>query len=119
MSVKQPIPVPDGSGAAIAAKRLYWEGDLFGNNNYQTTGDLYTASQFGMSGFTQIDPQARSNSANYSVAPIYPANASNSAEAYAPASNNANLHWYSANGTEVANNTNLAAEVMRVQIWGI
>jgi hypothetical protein len=119
MSLLQPKPVAGGSGAAVAAVRLYWEGDIFGNNNYQNTGDLYTASQFGMSGMTVFDPQGRTSSGNYELAFIFPANSSNSNESYAPAPANGNLHWYSANGTEVANNTNLAAEVIRVQIWGL
>jgi hypothetical protein len=111
--------VQDGVGPNIASKRLYWEGDLFGNSNYQNTGDLYTASQFGMAGITVFDPEVRSQSGNYEAALLFPANASNANEAYAPAPANGNLHWYSANGTEVANNTNLAAEIIRVQIWGL
>jgi hypothetical protein len=119
MALKQPIPVADGAGASVAAKRIYFEGDIFGNNNYQSTGDLYSATQFGMSGITFFDAQQRTASGNFSVAPIFPANSSNSSELVAPAAANFNLHWYSANGTEATNNNNLALEIVRVQIWGL
>ena len=119
MALLQPKVVADGSGAKISCKRVYWEGDIFGNNNYQTTGDLYTASQFGMAGISFVSPNDRSLSGTYVPAAIFPANSSNSAEANAPAPANFNLHWYAANGTEVANNSNLGAEVVRVQIWGV
>lgn len=119
MSISQAKPVSDGTGPAVAAKRLYGEFDIFGNNNYQTTGDLYTASQFGMAGITFVSCSDRTLSGTYNLAGIFPANSSNSNEAYAPAPANFNLHWYSANGTEVANNTNLAAETCRIQIWGV
>ena len=119
MALKQPIPVADGTGAAVAAKRLYGEYDIFGNNNYQNTGDLYTASQFGMSGITMVNCADRDNTGAFSVAAIFPANASNSAESVAPAPANFNLHWYAANGTEQANNNNLGTSAIRLQIWGL
>lgn len=119
MSLSQAKPVAGGAGPAIAKNRIYFEGDIFGNNNYQNTGDLYPASTFGMSGITFMHATGRSQSGNFGVSPIFPANASNSNEQFAPAYANFNLHWYSANGTEAANNSNLAAEVVRVQIWGL
>ncbi len=119
MAISQPKAVADGAGPGIARKRLYWEGDLFGNNNYQSAGDLYTASQFGMSGITFFHTSGRSQSGNFSASPLFPANSSNVNEAYAPAPANFNLHWYSANGTEVGNNNNIATEVVRAQIWGL
>lgn len=119
MSLLQPKAVADGAGPSVAAKRLYGEFNIYGNNNYQTTGDLYTASQFGMSGITFATFQERTNSGTYQVAAIPPANSSNSNEAYAPAPANFTLHFYAANGTEVANNSNLAAEIIRAQIWGL
>jgi hypothetical protein len=119
MAISQPKPIADGAGPAIAAKRLVWEGDLFGNNNYQTTGDLYTASQFGMSGFTMINLQDRDSTDTYTVTAIFPANSSNSSEAFAPAPANFNLHYFSANGTEVGNNSNLATSAVRAQLWGL
>jgi hypothetical protein len=102
-----------------SAVKIYWCGDIFGNNNYQNTGDLYTAAQFGMSGIEMVNVNDRTQSGTYVPSAIFPANASNTAELFAPAPANFNLHWYSANGTEVGNNTNLAAEVVRVQIFGI
>jgi len=119
MSFLQPKAVAGRSGAGVPRNVLYWEGDLFGNNNYQSTGDVYSAAAFGMSGFSMVNIGDRSNSGNFSAAAIFPANASSSNETYAPASNNFALHVYSANGTEVANNNNLASEIFRVQIWGL
>lgn len=112
-----------GSGPGVINNRLYWEGDLFGNNNYQggaaNSGDAYTASQFGMSGITFVNVMGRSASGNYCPAAIFSANSQSNNESYAPAPANFGLRWYSANGTEAANNANLATEVARAQIFGI
>jgi hypothetical protein len=118
MSLLQPKAAP-GIGPSASAIRSYGVYDIFGNNNYQNTGDSYTAQQFGLGGIEIMDPQGRTNSGTYAVAVLPPANISNNAEQFAPCYNNVTLHWYSANGTEVGNNTNLAAEVIRVQVWGV
>ena len=123
MSLLQPKATPGGGGPAQAAIRLYWAGDLFGNNNYQgganNTGDLYSASQFGMAGVEFVNVNDRTLSSTYVPAAIFPANSSNSNEGVAPTPQNFYLRWFAANGTEVANNTNLAAEIVKVQIWGV
>jgi hypothetical protein len=118
MSVAQPKPCPGSMAPGGSCVKLYAAYDLFGNNNYQA-GDLYTASQFGMSGVEMVNVADRSLSGNYVPAAIFPANSSNSNETVAPCPANFTLHWYSANGTEAANNTNLGAEVIRVQIFGV
>ncbi len=118
MSLKQPKPTP-GLGPGAAAVKHYGVYDIFGNNNYQTTGDLYTASQFGIGGVEFVDVADRTHSGTYSAAALPPANSSNSSELVAPCANNFTLHYYSANGTEVANNTDLSAEILRIKIMGV
>ncbi len=117
MSISQPKPCP-GYPISVGPKTEIIV-DIFGNNNYQTTGDVYTASQFGLSGIESVHFQ-RTQSQNYSVAAVPPANSSNANEQYAPTSNNFTALWFTAaNGNAVANNSNLAVEVARCQIRGI
>ncbi len=116
MSLKQAIPCPNYS-AAYAGK-YKWVGDIFGNNNYQNAGDLYTAIQFGMSGIEFVKTMGRS-ATGYTQAAVFPANASSATEGQAPTPANFTLHWYSANGTEVANNSNISAEYTRIEIYGV
>jgi hypothetical protein len=117
MSIAQFKPCP-GGGPSAAATKIFVTGDIFGNNNYQQTGDSYTASQFGLAGVERFSA-GKTNSGNYSVNFLPPANSSSANETVAPTPQNFTAHWYGANGTEVANNTNLAAEVVRIEIWGI
>jgi len=123
MSYSQPKPTPGGGGPGQQCVKLYWAGDLFGNNAYvggaNNTGDLYNASQFGMSGIEFVNVNDRTYSTTYVPAAIFPANSANSNEAVGPCPANFYMRWFSANGTEVANNTNLAAEIIRVQIYGV
>lgn len=127
MSLSQPKPCPGYMAPGGAATRLWWVGDLFGNNNYQTTGDTYGGNNnafaptgpFGLAGIEFVAVMGRSASGTYVISPVFPANSSNSNESQAPSPPSVTFHWYSANGTEVANNTNLAAEIFRVAIFGV
>jgi hypothetical protein len=99
---------------------VWWVGDVFGNNNYQggnnNSGDVYTASQFGLSAIMKVEG-GRSSTGNYTASAFYPANSQNVNETQAPTSNNFQLHWYNSSG-EVANNSNLANEPCRIAVWG-
>jgi hypothetical protein len=96
-------------------------GDYFGNNNYQQGGDKTYASDWGLSGIEHFGVQSgRSASGTYSVVVYPPANSSNANESVASTYNNVTLKWlYAANGVEVANNTNLSAESLRVFVIGV
>ena len=107
-------PRPLGESPAIQ-----WKGDYFGNSNYQQGGDKAFASDYGYSGIEEFAPQfgGYSQTGNYFMRALMPANASNVNETLAPCFNNCTVKWYyAANSVEVANNTNLAAEVCRVTV---
>ena len=122
MSYSQPKAVGDLALAAqVATKVLEGYYDLFGNSNYQggaNNGDLYTAGQMGTAMLVKVEAGS-TNSGTYNVVFLPPANVSSSNEGIAPGYANMSARWYSANGTEVANNSNLAAEVVRVRFVGI
>jgi len=103
-------------------RRLWWVGDLFGNNNYQQGGDTLRATDLGMTGLEWVDIIAggMSVSQNYFVQVFMPANSANVNEAQASAANNVTLKWfYSANSNQVANNANLSLEAVRLLAIGV
>jgi len=117
----QKIPLP-GYMTTDPPTRGYWKGDFFGNNNYQQGGDTHHASDYGMGGIETfgISASGLSSSGNYSGKVFPPANASNNSEVQASAWATVTVKWfYTANNNEVANNTNLNAESLRLDIVGV
>ena len=115
------IPV-QGYPFSGSIKRQVWLGDLTGNNNYQQAGDVIYARDFGMAGFEVFGMPfgGYSNSGTYFARAFPPTTASNYTETFAPVYNNVTLHWYyAANSVEVANNANMAAEVVRLDLRGV
>lgn len=125
------IKLPNYPTAAWGATQVN-RGDFFGSNNYQQGGEVQVPGTYGFQGIEaiQFDGTAYSVSNNYFARVSYPANSFNSAEQLAPAfgqtasaANNTNapvIKWFIAsNNAEVANNTNLAAEVVRATFWGV
>ena len=115
------IPV-QGYPFSGSVKRQQWLGDLVGNGNYQQGGDVLYARDFGMGGIEEFGMpfSGYANSGNYYARAKPPANSSSATETYAPVYNNVTVQWYyAANSTEVANNTNLAAEVVRLDLRGV
>lgn len=115
---QQQIPCP-GYMAPNFPGRLTWAGDVWGNNNYQQGGYNLTAQSFGMSGFEYLENTGYSNSGNYLMVPIWSNNATNTElQANTPKTLLVKC-YYQANSVEVANNTNLAAEVWRTWVQGV
>ena len=105
-------PAPDGA-------KLKSAGDFFGSNNYQAGGYSVTAAAFGMYGRVEyLSFAPLTQSANYYARWQPTANSSNATEQRATAYNSVTVKWYAANGTEVANNSNLSLEVIPYQVWG-
>jgi hypothetical protein len=106
------------SPGAMAVK-IPWIGDHFGPQNYQANGYSLTAFALGMSGFEWVEFTASSNSGNYLVSGILPGGAGNT-EFRAVTYPYVTVQWfYAANGNQVANNTNLSAEQIRLFAIGI
>ncbi len=112
-------------GATKVAK-----GDFFGSNNYQQGGEVLVPGSFGLQSIESVEfSGAFAPSNNYFARVAYPANSFNAAEQIAPTfsqtpsgANNTNapvVKWFIAsNNAEVANNTNLAAELVRTTVFG-
>jgi len=114
------IPCAGYPGTGARAIRIEATGDLVGNNNYQVGGYNLTATQFGLSGFESVGVSARTYSLNYYAQILYNNNSANNAELQAPVFQTALVKWYyAANSVEVANNTDLSAEICRVTAIGI
>lgn len=98
-----------------------------GNANYQAGGYTISANQFGWGRFDYVSASQsfnHNNTGNYYANIYYPV-------AQAPAvtsgnivgdipsgSNNVTIKWFAANGTEAANNSNLATEFVRIKYIG-
>ena len=115
-----------GYGSGAAATKIKWRGDIFGTSNYQAAGELVTPAQFGMSAIEELIVPSLSYSGNYFARVLYPTNPTNVEQQAAAfqsnfnnSANNVLLAWYAANNTQVANNTNLAAEGIRISVTGI
>jgi len=102
-------------------------GDFFGSNNYQTGGEQIVPQTFGLSAFESVSFAPLAYSQNYYAKVIYPTNPVNTelrASAFQSNGANANgqvlVQWFvAANNAQVAANTNLAAEGIRMSIVGI
>ena len=115
------IPV-QGYPFSGSVQRQQWLGDLSGNNNYQQGGDVLYARDFGMAGFDEFSLPfgGYTNSGNYFARAKPPANSSSATETFAPVYNNVTVQWYYAgNSAEAANNANLSAEVIRLNLRGV
>lgn len=120
----QSIPYDGYPADGARATRIEWAGDHVGpgptQGNYQGGGYSLTASSLGMSRIESASFSARSSSGNYFAQVTYGANtsANNEARAVPPAS--VTVKWYVAsNSAEVANNTNLSAEITKLTAIGI
>lgn len=116
MAANAVIPY-DGYPQPAGAKREC-SGDFFGTANYQAGGYNVNCQPFGFTRFEHLT-LGTSQSNNYQARAHFPANTSVGGEARATGNNNFVVCIYAANGTEVANNSNLAAEVFQFYARGI
>ena len=107
----------DGYPQPVGAKRECL-GDLFGTANYQAGGYNINCQPFGFTRFEHI-VFSGSQSNNYTMRAHFPANTSGANEARSTGNNNFVVVVYASNGTEAANNANLAAEVFQFHARGI
>jgi hypothetical protein len=112
-------PLDGYPAAAASSAKRQWAGDYFGPANYQQPGETVPVASLALMGFEYAIPAALSQSNNYYAKVIYPA-ASGVNETRAPTYANMTLQWYyAANNVQVANNSNLSAEVTRLVVVGI
>jgi hypothetical protein len=113
-------PQPFGS-------RNIWIGTHQGPANYQTGGETLNASALGWGTFDKVNGGATFNASNngyYTVTVLFPSSqapglSGNSIKGNPPSgSNNVTLKWSVTGGSEVANNSNLAAEFYRAEYFG-
>ena len=119
----QSVPYDGYPAAGARSIRYDWAGDHFGpgptQGNYQQGGYNLNATALGLNRIEEIRFAFRSQTQNYYAVAMYPANASNIAEGRAIPAPSVTVLWYAANGTEVANNTNLNGEVIRMFAQGL
>jgi hypothetical protein len=123
---RQSIPYDPYPGPGVVAVKLEWAGDHFGPGtagntgaNYNQNGYTLTAASLGMSGFERVD-LGYSISQNYFARAYYPANSSNASETRASTAANVTVTWYyAANSVQVANNTDLSGECVKMYALGI
>jgi hypothetical protein len=115
------VPCRQSSGSGVMGNKRMWIGDVFGNNSYQAGGDVLSARDLGMSGIEFLNIMAgRSNSGTYYAVQNPPSSAANIGEGAAPAYNNCTILWYyAANSVQVANNSNLSLECLRIWAVGV
>ena len=114
----QSIPYDGYPAPAARAIRNDWSGDHFGPANYQVGGYNLNATALGMNRIEEARFAYRAQSSNYYAAAFYPANSGNN-ETRAIPPGYVTVKWYAANATEVANNTNLSADVSHLSAVGI
>lgn len=121
------IPVPGYPTAAWGQTKVS-KVDHWGQANYSTGGEIISPAVFGMGGLESIGAEfgAYATSQNYFVRAVPPANSQSTAENQAPTWNGNNntsqiaLKWFvAANSNEVAANTNLSGEVVRIVAFGV
>jgi hypothetical protein len=106
------------ASAALAVKQEYI-GDHFGSNSYQIGGYPINCNDVGLNGFEWVAFTGGSNTGNYTTSAVL-AGASGNTEQRARVFPSITMQWYYANnGNEVANNTNLSAECIRLFAIGI
>ena len=123
------IPIGGSDYPTAFGNKQRWVGDHVGPANYQQPGETVSPNMFGFPGFVETLGSSfggYSQSSTYFVRSAWPANATaNVNEIKAPvffqttANNSLSLQWfYAANSVQVSNNTNLAAEIVKVTAWG-
>ena len=128
------IPVYGYPTAAWGQTKV-WRGDHFGPTAYNnTTGEIVTPTPFTLNGIETVGAEfgGFTYSNNYYVKMFLPNNITPSSSEYASPvfgvtlGNNANannmpqIQWfYAANNNQVAANTNLAAEAIRLVVYGV
>lgn len=112
------IPYDGYPAPGALAVKIPWKGDYVGPANYQQGGYNMNATAFGMSRFEDASFGPLTQSQNYYAKAYYPAASSNSETRAIPPSYMI-VKWYFANGTEVANNSNLSAEISYFGAIGI
>lgn len=115
---RQAIPYDGYPADGARAVKIEFAGDYFGPANYQANGYAMAPSSIGMGRIETVNFSFRTQSENYFVAAFYPA-ISGANEQRAPGFNSVTIKWFSANGTEVANNSNLSAECAQMIAVGI
>lgn len=121
------IPVPGYPTRAWGSTRVS-KVDHFGPVLYPTGGEVMYPASFGMGGLENVavDFGGFATSQNYFARAVAPSNSQTATENQAPTWNGNNatsqitLQWfYAANSNAVAANTNLAAEVLRLTVFGV
>lgn len=117
---KQNVACDQYPGPGALAVKIPWIGDHFGPQNYQAGGYNLTSFALGLPGGLEwVNFTAGSNSGNYLISGVYPGGAGQN-EFRGVTYPYITMQWfYAANGSEVANNTNLSAEVIRLFALGI
>lgn len=115
---QQSIPYAGYPAPGALDIKNHWAGDHFGPANYQAGGYNLNAAAltFGRLEWAQFSHLAQSG--NYYARPFFPAISGN-AELGAPGFSYITVKWYAANNSEVANNTNLSAEVAQLFAFGM
>ena|SRR5271165_80849 len=125
MGTNQKIALPGYMSPVGYSRKIAWAGDMFGSNNYQAGGYNENAnSGFGMSAFEKfgIDFGGINIGGTFGtyIAKSKPGNISSNTEAQAPTFQYVTVQWfYAANNVEVANNTDLSAQGVRVDARGV
>jgi hypothetical protein len=113
------IPFDGYPAPGARAVKIENLGDLIGPANYQAGGYNINAPSLGMSRIERAAGSSFTQSGNYIAKFFYPA-ISSSNENRAPTFPYVTVKWYyAANSVEVANNTNLGAEVSQYEFTGI
>lgn len=121
---RQSIPCDQYPGPTWPVKEQ-WVGDHFGpgasanTGNYATGGYNLSSSALGFPGGFEWVQMSYAQSGNYFARALYPANSGNT-ESRAVTFANVNIQWFYANNSaQVANNTDLSAECVRLLAIGI
>lgn len=124
---RQSVPCDQYPAPGTPAIKNWWVGDHFGpgnaggSANYNQNGYNLNASALGINGFEVVDGFGTSQSGNYIARRFYPAISGNSnvQETRGATFPYVTIEWfYAANNIQVANNTDLSAEVVRAWAFG-
>ena len=106
------VPLP-GYVTAFGGKKFSIV-DHSGPSSYAAGGETINASDVGMGGLDRISASQYSMSGTYSVVVLYPALAN------AISVTSVKLAWYVVGtGAQVTNGTDLSAEHIRMEAWGV
>ena len=122
---RQSVPYGQYPLNAGFSTKITWAGDHFGpgaagntGNNYNQNGYTINASSLGLSNFERVD-LGYSLSQNYFARAYYPNNTANASETQAVPPTSVTVTWYyAANSVQVANNTDLSAECVKMLVIG-